>query len=153
MKARQVKTMAMIDISEKEVTQREAIVEARIFLKARLIELIKKGKVPKGNVLEAAKLAGIIAAKKTSELIPLCHPIPIEYAQIDFHLGRNQIKLTAIVRGNAKTGVEMEAFVAVSTACLTIYDMCKNLDRGIVISEIKLMRKTGGKSGMYIRPK
>ena len=143
--------MGMIDISEKEVTQREAIVEARIFLKAKLIELIKKGKIPKGNVLEAAKLAGIIAAKKTSELIPLCHPIPIEYVHIDFQLGKNQIKVTTIVRGNAKTGVEMEAFVATTTACLTIYDMCKGLDRDIVISQIKLMRKTGGKSGAYAR--
>ena len=143
--------MGMIDISKKEVTHREAIVEARVFLKAKLIDLIKKGKIPKGNVLEAAKLAGTIAAKKTSELIPLCHPIPIEYVHIDFQLGRNQIKLTTIVRGNAKTGVEMEAFVAISTACLTIYDMCKGLDRDIVISQIKLMRKTGGKSGAYAR--
>jgi len=141
----------MIDIGEKEVTQREAIVEARVLLKAKLIELIKKCKIPKGNVLEAAKLAGIIAAKKTSELIPLCHPIPIEYAQIDFQLGKNQIKVTTIVRGSAKTGVEMEAFVASSIACLTIYDMCKGLDRDIVISQMKLMRKTGGKSGVYVR--
>lgn len=143
--------MKMIDIGNKQVTLREAIVEGRLITKPKTIELIRKNKIPKGNVLEAAKIAGILAAKKAPEIIPLCHPIPIEFMSIDTALGENEIKIKAIVKGQAKTGVEMEAFSAVAVAALTIYDMCKALDREMVIKEIKLMEKSGGKSGHYKR--
>lgn len=143
--------LQMVDITGKEVTEREAIVEGMVSLKPEVILAIKKQRVPKGNVLEAARLAGILAAKKTPFIIPLCHPIPIEYAGIDFSLTKNRIKVIALVRAKAKTGVEMEALTAVSIACLTIYDMCKPLDKDITISGIKLVKKTGGKSGTYLR--
>ena len=143
--------MKMIDISEKDITLREAIVEGRIFLEKDTIEKIKNKDVPKGDVLEAAKLAGILAAKKTPETLPLCHPIPIESVNIDFSFEQDNIAVSAQVKGRARTGVEMEAFCAVSTACLTIYDMTKMFDREAVISDIKLIKKSGGKSGDYER--
>lgn len=145
--------MKMIDVGKKQVTSREAVVEGRITVKPEIIALIAKNKIPKGNVLEAAKIAGILAAKKTPEIIPLCHPIPIEFMAVDIALGKNEVKIKAIVRGEAKTGVEMEAFSAVAASALTIYDMCKALDREMVIREIKLMKKSGGKTGDYIRAK
>lgn len=143
--------MKMIDIGKKEIAEREAVVEGRILLKPSVILAIKKKKIPKGEVLETAKLAGILAAKKTSYLIPLCHPIPIEYIAIEFSLKKREIKIKTTAKGQAKTGVEMEAFTATAIACLTIYDMCKSLDRGGRICEIKLLKKTGGKSGAYAR--
>ena len=141
----------MINISEKKVTEREAMVEGKVSLKPSVILAIKKKKIPKGDVLEAAKLAGILAAKKTPYLIPLCHPIPIEYVDVQFFLEKKEIKIKTVVKGKAKTGVEMEAFTATAISLLTIYDMCKPLDREITISEIKLVRKTGGGSGTYER--
>lgn len=141
----------MIDITGKEETLREAVVGARLLIKPSVVELIKKEKMPKGNVLESARLAGIMAAKKTAELIPMCHPIPIEYVKIDFSVKKGSIEITATVKGRAKTGVEMEAFTAAAIASVTIYDMCKARDRAIVISEIKLLKKSGGKSGVYVR--
>lgn len=141
----------MVDIGDKEVTLREAVVEGLIILKPKVLLAIKKDKIPKGNVLEAAKLAGIFAAKKTSGLLPLCHPIPIDYVGIEFSLSKDRIKINTTVRGRARTGVEMEAFTAAAVAALTIYDMCKALDREGTISAIRLIKKTGGKSGTYIR--
>lgn len=141
----------MIDIGKKKVTEREAVVEGKIYLKPSIIVAIKDKKIPKGDVLETARLAGILAAKRTPDLIPLCHPIPIEYVEIDFSLGKREIKITATVRGKAKTGVEMEAFNATSIAALTIYDMCKFKDRTATISDIRLIKKSGGKSGVYSR--
>lgn len=143
--------MKMVDIGAKEITEREAVVEGIVFLKPKVILAIRKRIIPKGDCLEAARLAGILAAKKTPELIPLCHPIAIEYAEIDFSLAKNKIKIIAVVRARAKTGVEMEALTAAAAAALTIYDMCKPLDKKIVISGIKLLKKTGGKSGTYVR--
>lgn len=143
--------MAMADIGKKNITAREAVVEARVLVKPSVILDIKKKRVPKGEVLDAAQFAGILAAKSAPRLIPLCHPVPIDYIGIDFFLGKKDIKIRAIVRGNAKTGLEMEALVAVSVAALTIYDMCKPLDRDIVISDMKLIKKSGGKSGTYVR--
>ena len=143
--------MKMVDIGGKEITEREATVEGLVSLNPKIILTIKKRKVPKGDVLEAARFAGILAAKKTPFLIPLCHPIPIEYAEIIFSLRKSEIKITSIVRAKAKTGVEMEALTAAAVAALTIYDMCKPLDKNIVISGLKLIKKTGGKSGTYIR--
>ena len=143
--------MGMIDIGKKDVTLREAIVEARVYLKDSVIKLIKNKKIPKGDVLEAARLAGILAAKKTSELIPLCHPISIEFADIKFSLKNKEVEIKTTVRGRAKTGVEMEAFTACAIAGLTVYDMCKAFDREAVISDIRLLKKSGGKSGDFIR--
>lgn len=143
--------MKMVDISAKEVTEREAIVEGFVYLESRVIRLIKNKQMEKGDVLEAARLAGILAAKKTPYLIPLCHPIPIESANIEFSLEKNRIRIIAKVKAKARTGLEMEALTATSVAALTIYDMCKPIDKNIVISEIKLLKKTGGKSGTYVR--
>lgn len=143
--------MRMIDVSGKDITLREAIVEGKIFLKTEVIEKIKNKDIPKGDVLEAAKIAGILAAKKTPETLPLCHPIPIESVKIEFTLNDEAIVVCAYVKGRARTGVEMEAFCAASAACLTIYDMCKMFDREAVISDIKLIKKSGGKSGDYER--
>lgn len=143
--------MRMVDIGSKEITERQAVVEGIVSLNPKVVLAIKKKKIPKGDCLEAARLAGILAAKKTPALIPLCHPIPIEYAEINFSVGKNKIKITSTVKAKAKTGVEMEALTATAVAALTIYDMCKPLDKNIVISGIKLLKKTGGKSGAYIR--
>lgn len=143
--------MKMIDVGGKGITRREAIVEGKVYVKGSVITAIKRKKIHKGDVLEAAKLAGILAAKKTPDIVPLCHPIPIEYTELKFSFGKGHIKITTTVRGMAKTGVEMEAFTATAASALTIYDMCKSLERGIVIGEIKLMRKNGGKSGTYER--
>lgn len=141
----------MIDIGGKKITRREAVVEARVCLKAGVIKLIKEKKIPKGDVLEAAKLSGMIAAKKTAELIPFCHPIPIEFMDIKFSLSDKEVEIKATVRGEAKTGVEMEAFTACAVSALTVYDMCKAFDREAVITSIMLLKKSGGKSGTYIR--
>ncbi|MCQ9207818.1 MAG: cyclic pyranopterin monophosphate synthase MoaC [Omnitrophica bacterium] len=143
--------MKMIDIGKKNVTLREAIVEGKVSLNSAVVAAIKENRIPKGNVLQTAKLAGILAAKKTPETIPLCHPIAIEYVNIDFSVGKKEIRIVTTVRGRAKTGVEMEAFTATAIAGLTIYDMCKFLDRTITISEIRLLKKSGGKSGTYER--
>lgn len=143
--------MKMVDIGDKEVTLREAIVEGAVALKPEAILAIKRNKIPKGDVLEAARLAGIFAAKKTADLIPLCHPISIDHANIEFSLARDSIGIKTTVRGSTKTGVEMEAFTATAVAALTIYDMCKALDREAEISVIRLIKKTGGKGGTYER--
>ncbi len=143
--------MKMIDVGQKNITVREAVVEGKVFLKPKVITAIKEKKLIKGDCLEAAKIAGIFAAKNTPQIIPLCHPIGIEYTSIIFTLKRNHVIITSTVRGEAKTGVEMEALTATSVAALTIYDMCKYLDKGGMISDIKLIKKSGGKSGTYQR--
>lgn len=141
----------MIDISKKSVTLREAVAQARIYLRPETIKLIRDKKIPKGDVLAVSKCAGILAAKRVDELIPLCHPLSLEYAQIDFKLERNGILIRVRCKTKAKTGVEMEAMVAASISALTIYDMCKSVDREAVIEQIKLIEKKGGKSGHYKR--
>lgn len=141
----------MVDVSKKRTTSREAVVEARIFLKAETIMLIKNNKISKGDVLTLAKCAGILAAKKVDELIPLCHSLPLENVGIDLKLGRNYILITTKCKASAKTGVEMEAMVASCISALTIYDMCKSVDRSAVIGGIRLIEKKGGKSGHYKR--
>jgi len=143
--------MKMVDISRKTITEREAVAEGIIILKPSVALAIKNKKVPKGDVLETARFAGILAAKKTPDLLPLCHPIPIEHVNIEFAIKKKEIRITATARGRAKTGVEMEALTATSVAALTVYDMCKPLDRAITISGIRLLKKTGGKSGTYER--
>jgi len=141
----------MVDISEKSVTLREALAEARIYLRPRTIKLIREKKIPKGDVLAVAKCAGILAAKKTDELIPLCHPLLLECAEIDFIFKKNAIIIRARAKTQAKTGVEMEAMAAACICALTIYDMCKFADKEAVIEQVRLMEKRGGKSGHYKR--
>src|SRR3989338_192013 len=143
--------MKMVYVSAKKITEREAVAEGTIYLKPQVVGLIKEKKIPKGDVLEAAKVAGIFAAKKTPGIIPLCHPIPIESARVEFYLEKDSIRIVSAIKGSAKTGFEMEALSAVTAAALTIYDMCKPLDKDMEISRIRLIRKTGGKSGAYFR--
>lgn len=139
----------MVDISKKPLTQREAKVEARISLRPETIELIKSNRIPKGDVLTLAKGAGILAAKKVDELIPLCHTLPLDYIDINFELGKDSILIKTICKTKAKTGVEMEAMVASCICALTVYDMCKSIDRGATIEKIELIEKKGGRSGHY----
>lgn len=148
MKRNEVK---IIDISNKPLTFREAVVEARITLKPATIKLIKARRIPKGDVLTIAQCAGILAAKKVDELIPLCHTLAVEHVGIGFKLGKDSLIITARCMTQAKTGVEMEAMVAASIAALTVYDMCKFIEPGAVIEQIKLIEKRGGKSGHYKR--
>ena len=141
----------MVDVSAKSATAREA--EASAFVAMRPEVLKALGNNPKGDPLEVARLAGIMAAKKTSELIPLCHPLPLSHIDVGLRQCENGIAISSTVRTTAETGVEMEALVAASIAALTVYDMCKALDKGIEIREVMLQRKSGGKSGDYVRKK
>lgn len=141
--------MKMVDVGKKDITVREAVVRGSIRLKPAVIRAIKQKKIPKGDVLEAAKVAGILAVKNTPHIIPLCHPVPIEYVTITFSFLKTQIEIRTTVRGRAKTGVEMEALTATAIAALTVYDMCKAFDRAMTITTIELLKKSGGKSGTY----
>jgi cyclic pyranopterin monophosphate synthase len=143
----------MVDVSKKPETMREAVAKGSVYMKRETLELIRDKKVPKGNVLCVSRIAGIMAAKKTSELIPLCHPLNITSVDIDFDLDNKNTKIViqAHIRITGRTGVEMEALTAVSTAALTIYDMCKAVDKEMIISEIMLMEKRGGRSGLFRR--
>ena len=141
----------MVDINNKKESKREATATGSIILSKNALNEIKKGKTSKGNVLNTARIAGIMAAKKTSDLIPLCHPIPIEAIKIDFDIEDNNINVLAIVSTTNKTGVEMEALMAVNIACLTIYDMIKSIDKHAKINSVKLISKSGGKSGDWKR--
>lgn len=137
----------MVDVSAKADTAREAVAEGRISMSAAALDAIQTGNAKKGDVLGTARIAGIMAAKKTSDLIPLCHPLMLSRISVDFVLEPNSVLVRASVRLNGPTGVEMEALTAVSVALLTIYDMAKALDKHMVISDIRLLSKTGGKSG------
>ncbi|HXF55943.1 MAG TPA: cyclic pyranopterin monophosphate synthase MoaC [Hyphomicrobiaceae bacterium] len=141
----------MVDVTDKAVTSRTAVARGFIALQPATLDLVEKGEATKGDVLAAARLAGIMAAKRTHELIPLCHPLAISKAAISFEMVRNPtgIAVSAEVKVAAKTGVEMEALTAVSVACLTIYDMLKSVDRGMTITGIRLIEKSGGRSGHY----
>jgi len=142
----------MVDISQKFATERVAIASGMVKMQPETLEFIRSGEVKKGDVLAVARVAGIMAAKKTAEVIPLCHPLPLTSAQIDFEfVNENMVKITAEVKTTYNTGVEMEALTAVSVAALTIYDMCKAVDRAMVIGEIKLEKKSGGQSGVFNR--
>lgn len=144
---------AMVDISNKEKSFREATVSGEVILKAETFNLVKTNQLAKGDVLTVAKIAGIQAAKKTSELIPLCHPVSLDHVDISFEMdeANNKIIISATVKTSSSTGVEMEAFCAVSTAAVTIYDMVKAVQKDVVITEIKLIHKKGGKSGEFKR--
>jgi len=141
----------MVDVSGKNVTLREAVASGAIFMKPETFRMVVNAEIAKGDVLGVAKIAGIMAAKKTSELIPLCHPLDITHVDIQFHLRekQNSITIEAAVKTLHRTGAEMEAMVAVTAAALTIYDMCKAVDRAMVIADVKLLKKSGGKSGTY----
>jgi cyclic pyranopterin phosphate synthase len=140
----------MVDISEKPDTQREAVAKGIVKMQASALDLVKRGKMAKGDVLAVAQLAGIMAAKQTSNLIPLCHPLLIGDIKVEFSLDEENcaVEITTTVKSIGKTGVEMEALTATAVAALTIYDMCKAVDRGIQIENIRLIRKSGGKSGV-----
>jgi cyclic pyranopterin phosphate synthase len=143
----------MVDVSEKEVTSRIALARGTIHMRPETLELIRQGKVEKGDVFSVARVAGIMAAKKTSELIPMCHPLNITSVQITLtpESAPARVDIEASVRVSGKTGVEMEAMTAVAVAGLTIYDMCKAVDREMTLGEIRLVEKSGGKSGTFIR--
>lgn len=141
----------MVDTGNKPLTQRRAVASARVLMKRETVSALREHRTPKGDPLEAARLAGIMAAKRTSDLVPLCHPLPLTHVDVQASVADDGVSLTAEVSTNAQTGVEMEALTAVSIAALTIYDMCKALDKGITITEVRLESKTGGKSGDYKR--
>ena len=142
----------MVDITQKSTTERVAVASGTLKMQPETLQLIRIGEVEKGDVLAVARVAGIMAAKKTAELIPLCHPLPITSAKIDFEFFEDDtLKIIAETKTTYATGVEIEALTAVSVAALTIYDMCKAVDRGMIIGEIKLEHKSGGKSGVFNR--
>ncbi len=143
----------MVDVGDKDVTDRRATAGGTITMNAETFDKVAGNRIRKGNVLETARIAGILAAKQTHVLIPMCHPVNIRHVQVDFHLDTDAfaIRIEAVVRASDRTGVEMEAMAAASVAALTIYDMCKSHDRGMVISGIRLLEKSGGKSGRYRR--
>jgi len=139
----------MVDVGGKPVTKRQAVARGRVLMQAKTLDLLKKGKLPKGDVLAAARVAGIMAAKETYRLIPLCHPLLIDDVIIEFHIDEkaSAVEITATVKGSGKTGFEMEALAAVAISGLTIYDMCKTVDGALRLEGIRLIKKSGGKSG------
>ena len=141
----------MVDVSEKQVTTRIAVASGRVSMLPETLKLIQSGMAKKGDVIATARIAGIMAAKRTHDLIPLCHPLAISKITVDLEINEpdNAVDVTASVKVEGKTGVEMEALTAVSVACLTVYDMVKAVDRGITISDVKLIEKQGGKSGHF----
>ncbi len=141
----------MVDVTEKDVTSRQAIAEARVTMLPQTLAMITEGKHKKGDVLAVARIAGIQAAKKTSDLIPLCHPLMLTSVKVHLEpvASQNQIHITATCKLAGKTGVEMEALTAASVAALTLYDMCKAVDKGMVIEQVRLLEKEGGKSGHW----
>ena len=144
----------MVDVGSKPSTQRVAVASGRVMMKAQTLRRIMDKEIEKGDVLGVARVAGIMAAKRTGEIIPLCHPLGLDSVEIYFQADSrlSEVKIETRVRSTGKTGVEMEALVATAASALTIYDMCKAIDRGMKISDIMLLKKSGGKSGVYIRP-
>jgi len=141
----------MVDVAAKPPTTRTAVARGFIRIARAALAKVRRLETPKGNPLEIARIAGIAGAKRTSELIPLCHPLPLTHIDVSTRLCENGVEITSRVAATAQTGVEMEALVAVAVAALTIYDMCKALDRGMEISNVYLVEKVGGKSGRYVR--
>lgn len=141
----------MVDVSAKADTAREAVAEARVVMEPETLALIQSGGMPKGDVLAVARVAGIMATKRTSDLIPMCHPLPVTGVVLDLAAdGADALRITARVKTTGKTGVEMEALTAVTIAALTVYDMCKAVDRGMRIEGVRLLEKVGGKSGRWL---
>lgn len=143
----------MVDVSSKDITFREAVATGRVSMKSATLGMIIEGNMPKGDVLSTARIAGIMAAKRTWEFVPMCHQVPLDAVTIELSVNEQTccVEITATVRCSWKTGVEMEALTAVSVAGLTVYDMCKAVDKEMVIGDIALVKKTGGKSGKYLR--
>jgi len=139
----------MVDVSGKEVTARIAVAEGRIHVSAKIMRALREGGTAKGNVLSVAQLAGIMGAKRTADIIPLCHPLPLQHCGVTLELEEQTVRAECTVKTVNKTGVEMEALTGVSVALMTVYDMCKSVDKGMEITGIRLLRKTGGKSGEY----
>ena len=140
----------MVDVGDKDVTQRTAVAAATVKMQPETLQKILSAELKKGDALQTARIAGIMAAKRTFELIPLCHSIPIESIEIDFtNNGQDELHIRSRLMCSYKTGIEMEALTAVSVAALTVYDMCKAIDRGMAVEEIRLLEKSGGKSGEY----
>ncbi|GAB5439984.1 MAG: cyclic pyranopterin monophosphate synthase MoaC [Fuerstiella sp.] len=143
----------MVDVSAKQVTERLAKAEGLVLMQPDTLRTIRQREISKGDVLEVARLAGIMATKRTDELIPLCHSLGLDSASVDFDFPDDcSVRIEATVRVNGRTGVEMEALTAVSVAALTIYDMCKAIDRSMQITNVRLLEKKGGRSGHYVRP-
>jgi cyclic pyranopterin phosphate synthase len=142
----------MVDVGDKQETERIAIASGEVLMKSETLELIRDDQIKKGDVLTVAKVAGISAAKKTSEMIPLCHPLPLNHISIDFEFDDELpgVRITALVKTNGKTGVEMEALTAVSISALTIYDMVKAVEKTMTIQNVRLIEKRGGKSGVFL---
>ena len=140
-------TVRMVDVTEKPVTSREAVAAGQIRMRPDTAGMVTGGSLPKGNVLETARIAGIMAAKRTSDIIPMCHPVAVTGVELTFDVGEDRIEVVARVRVPDRTGVEMEALAAVSVSLLTIYDMCKAVDKGMIIDSVRLIKKTGGRSG------
>jgi len=149
----EIKRIKMADVSGKKQTSRIACASGEILLSKKTYEAVKKGNVPKGDIFATAQIAAINAVKQTQFLIPLCHNVPVFFTDVSFNLSKNRIKVELCVKTDAKTGVEMEAMTGVSVALLTLYDMLKPIDRTLVISDIKLLLKSGGKSGLWKREK
>jgi cyclic pyranopterin monophosphate synthase len=145
--------IAMVDVTAKAVTERTATARGFVKMSPAVVRALRQQKVPKGNPLEIARIAGIAAAKRTSEWIPLCHPLLLTHIDVTARLCKNGVEIVSRVTTTGQTGVEMEALVAVSAAALTVYDMCKALDKGMEITDIVLVEKAGGKSGHYLRGK
>ena len=141
---------AMVDVSGKAVTERSATARARVVMLPATAALIRSGGAKKGDVLGVARIAGIMAAKRTAELIPLCHPLPISAVSVELEVGDDAVEIAATVRTTGQTGVEMEALTAASVAALTVYDMCKSVDRGMRIEGLRVTHKAGGKSGEFV---
>ena len=139
----------MVDTSDKEISSRRAIASARVLMSPETVAALREHRTPKGDPLEAARLAGIMAAKRTADLIPLCHPLPLTHIEVRAELDATGVSLEAEAATKAQTGVEMEALTAVSVAALTVFDMCKALEKGMTITDIRLEHKSGGKSGDY----
>jgi cyclic pyranopterin phosphate synthase len=139
----------MVDVGDKPVTQRRAVAEASLFVGTEVMAAIRTGATPKGNVFEAARVAGIMAAKRTAELVPLCHALPLDHVAVDFEQGDDRIRIIASAACRGPTGVEMEALTAATVAGLTLYDMLKALSRSMVLERVRLVSKSGGRSGDY----
>jgi cyclic pyranopterin phosphate synthase len=141
----------MVDVGGKEVTERRAVARAAVRMSAATLDAVRRGDAPKGDVIGTARIAGIQAAKRTSDLVPLCHPLPLSFVDVSADVGEHAVVLTAEARTSAQTGVEMEAMTAAAVAALTVYDMVKGLERGVTIETVELLEKSGGRTGHWRR--
>jgi cyclic pyranopterin phosphate synthase len=141
----------MVDVGGKDVTDRRAVARAAVRMSAATLDAVRRGDAPKGDVIGAARIAGIQAAKRTSDLVPLCHPLPLSFVDVRAEIGDSSVTVTAEARTSAQTGVEMEAMTAAAVAALTVYDMVKGLERGVSIETVELLEKSGGRSGDWRR--